>query len=796
MKFGALATMEPKASKDNSWHSESDLSSFHAVSTETINKETWKRKIARATLFPYRLAWKGVSWSMYPVGKVFSWKRIRDRQNCLDSNLEEADHLFAELVPRPPEDVYAAQRQSAINRWLLLESPSAASSLESVQDDSISVSKDSKEEEVPKWTLVPPFSKFCDYFPLYLFLHWWRNRNNRQAINELYRVLDNAKTYMEWYNSAQLLDKLEGNDNWKCREDESLNFCCDLQLLKSRLIELGTLYRENDIRRLVFVVRAGLQRRFAGLCHPELHKYSHVGTKRLVEDYVHVIAWLLEYLSTIDFANVRPQSTDCSEMDESCHNSNNSLLDSIRKSYPNDERHQKKKEEHALQHKLSIFNEMRHSYGRTALLLSGGAKMGLYHLGVAKALLEQRLLPRVISGSSAGAIIASFIGIFRDDELRILLSTLVNPRTNEKIRLEFFDNGISFRRRLKRFWKKGILYDIRHLTSCMRNNLGDITFAEAYECTRRIINITVAPLRGSETVLLNYLTAPNVLIWSAVGASCALPVIFSPIQLVAKDSDGHLVPYYLEGVKWMDGSINADVPLQRIGELFNVNHFIVSQTNPHVIPRGSRFMKSRLAKLVKAELKFRYWQMNELGLVPWIVSSIFPVLTQPFEGDVTIMPGLGLSDIIHLFSNPTEEEIHEYIRLGEQYTFPKIDIVRHHTLIELTLDACVERVGKQLFDLSFGSSSHHRNGGDSRFGWTRRAPSWLWLDTLLSPNSTMSTPTHTPRVSQSNLMRTNSQMERQLSWKKKNNNTEGNSASLTISRENSTDFEDDEQHRS
>jgi hypothetical protein len=153
MKFGALATMEPKASKDNSWHSESDLSSFHAVSTETINKETWKRKIARATLFPYRLAWKGVSWSMYPVGKVFSWKRIRDRQNCLDSNLEEADHLFAELVPRPPEDVYAAQRQSAINRWLLLESPSAASSLESVQDDSISVSKDSKEEEVPKWTL-------------------------------------------------------------------------------------------------------------------------------------------------------------------------------------------------------------------------------------------------------------------------------------------------------------------------------------------------------------------------------------------------------------------------------------------------------------------------------------------------------------------------------------------------------------------------------------------------------------------------------------------------------------------
>ncbi|GJQ12040.1 hypothetical protein GpartN1_g5508.t1 [Galdieria partita] len=785
-----ISSSPASTTKDNSFYSESDESSYHMLFKENIDKEPFRRKVTNATLLPYRLAWKSLSWSTYPIRKLLGWKGNQSSKQNLGNTSYEADHLFAELVPRPPQDVYEAQRQSAVDKWLLEQPENKCNSLENTLEDIHSSSIESK-DNVQRPALVFSFSKFCDYSPLYLFLHWWRNRNNRLAMNELYQVLNKASTYMEWYNSAQLLDRLEGNDEWKYREEESISFCCDIQLLRNRLIELGILYRENDIRRLVFVVRAGLQRRFAGLCHPDLHKYSHVGTKVIVEDYVHVIAWLLEYLSTVDFANVS-QCVETKQVTEGEFRqsfSSTPLFDSIRKGFPTEDRNQKKKEEVALQQKLSVFNEMRHSYGRTALLLSGGAKMGLYHLGVAKALLDQRLLPRVISGSSAGAIIASFIGIFRDDELRILLNTLVNPRTNDKIRLEFFDNGVSLRRRLKRLWKKGILYDIRHLTSCMRNNLGDITFAEAYECTRRIINITVAPIRGSESILLNYLTAPNVLIWSAVGASCALPVIFSPVQLVAKDSDGHLVPYYLEGVKWMDGSINADVPLQRIGELFNVNHFIVSQTNPHVIPRGSRLMKSRLAKMIKAELKFRYWQMNELGLVPWIVSSIFPVLTQPFEGDVTIMPGLGLSDIIHLFSNPTEEEIQEYIRLGEQYTFPKIDMVRHHTLIELTLDACVERVGKQLFDLSFGSS--HRNGGDSRAGWTRRAPSWLWLDTFLSPNSTISTPSHTPRISQSSFVRSNSQYEHPLSKKREGKST---SSSFTISRENSMEFENDEQH--
>ena len=51
----------------------------------------------------------------------------------------------------------------------------------------------------------------------------------------------------------------------------------------------------------------------------------------------------------------------------------------------------------------------------------------------------------------------------------------------------------------------------------MKEMLGDITFQEAYNRTRKILNITVSSASLYELPrLLNYITAPNVLIWSAV----------------------------------------------------------------------------------------------------------------------------------------------------------------------------------------------------------------------------------------------------------------------------------------
>jgi Patatin-like phospholipase len=68
--------------------------------------------------------------------------------------------------------------------------------------------------------------------------------------------------------------------------------------------------------------------------------------------------------------------------------------------------------------KLAFFNETRHAYGRTALLLSGGAYLGFYHIGVVKALFLEGLLPRVVSGASAGSLVAAMVGTKSDAELR------------------------------------------------------------------------------------------------------------------------------------------------------------------------------------------------------------------------------------------------------------------------------------------------------------------------------------------------------------------------------------------
>lgn len=59
--------------------------------------------------------------------------------------------------------------------------------------------------------------------------------------------------------------------------------------------------------------------------------------------------------------------------------------------------------------------------------------------------------------------------------------------------------------------KKGYLFDVGVLEECVRANVGDLTFEEAYARSKRILNITVVTTGKNGTPnLLNYLTAPNV----------------------------------------------------------------------------------------------------------------------------------------------------------------------------------------------------------------------------------------------------------------------------------------------
>ena len=65
----------------------------------------------------------------------------------------------------------------------------------------------------------------------------------------------------------------------------------------------------------------------------------------------------------------------------------------------------------------TFLKRARAAYGRTALCLSGGAMMGNYHFGAVKALIENDLLPPIISGTSAGSVIGAMICTRTTEEL-------------------------------------------------------------------------------------------------------------------------------------------------------------------------------------------------------------------------------------------------------------------------------------------------------------------------------------------------------------------------------------------
>ncbi len=56
----------------------------------------------------------------------------------------------------------------------------------------------------------------------------------------------------------------------------------------------------------------------------------------------------------------------------------------------------------------------------------------------------------------------------------------------------------------------------------------------------------------------------------------------APAKLVTKNKDSAQEYFEVDGVEWIDGSVQADLPFKRISTLFNVSNYIVCQTNFHV----------------------------------------------------------------------------------------------------------------------------------------------------------------------------------------------------------------------
>ncbi len=416
--------------------------------------------------------------------------------------------------------------------------------------------------------------------------HVYANFSSRsRLIRSLEAKQSNAVTQDEWMDFAEQIDNIQGNDMWR---QEPACPLYEVDRINTKISEFIQLIRRGDVFELMFTLRGGISRNQFGLLHEGLFSKALAGTKVLVETYQYIICTGLNYVCN------HPSPLNDVPMDA----------------------------------KLAFFNETRHSYGRTAIMFSGGAALGFYHIGVAKAMIANGLFPRVMSGTSAGSIMCAMIGTRTDEECKEFLNKLeptnipasereplMNKGTKSyghsgKLMLNFFRPVNHHKRKFpqqlggvqqlvnnsagafidtKKTWQAFFPICIRNLSStiydvltgqkrakdllmndteyfrkCCETNIGSFTFQEAFDRTGRILNIIVSPQNRSDPPrLLNYLTAPHVLVWSAAVASSSLPGVFEPNKLLCKDANG-VERYESSSTTFIDGSMEADVPFQQI----------------------------------------------------------------------------------------------------------------------------------------------------------------------------------------------------------------------------------------
>jgi predicted acylesterase/phospholipase RssA len=123
------------------------------------------------------------------------------------------------------------------------------------------------------------------------------------------------------------------------------------------------------------------------------------------------------------------------------------------------------------------------------------------------------MLPKILAGASAGSIMAAMVATRANDQE---LEDLFDGQFSNATFSQAFDQKGSLRRKMTRFITTGHLFDISKLGAILRSQLGDVTFSEAFKASGRILNITVSPASSCDSaMLLNHITAPDVLVWSA-----------------------------------------------------------------------------------------------------------------------------------------------------------------------------------------------------------------------------------------------------------------------------------------
>ena len=458
-----------------------------------------------------------------------------------------------------------------------------------------------------------------------------------------------AASYEEWRAAAIAHDKASGVCKW-VESDESKHF--DYASIRRRLEKLRSLRKSRDNARLLYALNEGIHGNIDGIGSRSLYGKAMFGTKRLIMEYVDEVVQALELLASDEADNI-----------------------------PFDER-------------LDLFRRAQHCFGCSTFVMSGAGSLLFFHIGAVKAMWLEGILPDILSGSSGGAIVGSLVGTHSDKDLVNLFEpeNLVHEIERDKGLLRYFD---AFRPEVA---------SVDEVNEALERLLPDLTFLEAFERTGRHLNVSIAAAEKHQTSrLLNAITTPNVYVREAVMASAAVPGFYPPVRLAAKNDKGEKQPY-LKSRRWVDGSISDDLPAKRLSRIYGVNHFIVSQVNPHVFPfvtdtrRGSapasivKTAGSRMAReWLNASATLLEKPLSWSPAINRLANVGLSIINQDYVGDVNILPEKRLFNPLKLLAHRSVEEVVELISMGERATWPKIEMIRVQTKIGRKLDRIVRQ---------------------------------------------------------------------------------------------------------
>lgn len=187
---------------------------------------------------------------------------------------------------------------------------------------------------------------------------------------------------------------------------------------------------------------------------------------------------------------------------------------------------------------------------KIGLVLSGGGARGISHIGAVKALMEEGIVPDIISGTSAGAFIGALLayGYSPDDILEIFLKT-------------YFSGYLRFG------FNMGGLLKIDRAEEILKKYIPENTF----EALKIPLVVTATDINAGEEISFRSgeLAKP-------VLASCCLPGLFKPILFQEREL--------------VDGAIFNNLPVAAIEK--EVDFLIGIHCNPIMLQKSSAYMHS------------------------------------------------------------------------------------------------------------------------------------------------------------------------------------------------------------